>query len=53
LTGAEDDDAGSSPLIPILIAVLVLAGISVAVLLIRKRRADDGSSGTPASAKAS
>jgi cobalamin biosynthesis Mg chelatase CobN len=39
---ASDDDDGSSPLLPILIAVLVLAGISVAAFMIRQRRQRDG-----------
>jgi hypothetical protein len=42
-TNSADD--GSSPLVPILIAVAVLAAISIAALLIRQRRQrDDGSS---------
>jgi hypothetical protein len=36
------DDDGSSPLVPILIAVLVLAAISVAAVMIRQRRQRDG-----------
>lgn len=39
---ASDD--GSSPLVPILIAVAVLAAISIGALLIRQRRQRDGSS---------
>ena len=38
------DDGGSSPLVPILIAVAVLAAISIAALVIRQRRQRDGSS---------
>jgi hypothetical protein len=40
---ASDDD-GSSPLVPILIGVGVLAAISIAALTIRQRRQRDGSS---------
>jgi cobalamin biosynthesis Mg chelatase CobN len=47
----EQDDDGSSPLIPILIAILVLAAISVAALMIRQRR--QGGTGTSVSPKAS
>ncbi len=39
-------DGGSSPLVPILIAVLVLAGISVAVVMLRQRRRPSGPSGS-------
>ena len=44
LDAASADDGGSSPLVPILIAVAVLAAISIAALLIRQRRQRDGSS---------
>ena len=40
---ASDDD-GSSPLVPILIGIAVLAAISIAALTIRQRRQRDGSS---------
>jgi cobalamin biosynthesis Mg chelatase CobN len=40
--GVDDEDDGSSPLVPILIAVLVLAAISGAVVLMRARRAEGG-----------
>jgi len=40
-TSAESDD-GSSPLVPILIAVAVLAAISVGTVLYRQRRGSDG-----------
>ena len=50
---SEADDGGSSPLIPVLIAIAVLAGISLAVVLIRQRRQGDDSPGEPASSKAS
>ena len=43
-TPDSSDDGGSSPLLPILIAVLVLAAISVAAIVIRQRRQRDGSS---------
>jgi cobalamin biosynthesis Mg chelatase CobN len=35
---SEKSDGGSSPLVPILIAILVLAGISIAVVMARQRR---------------
>lgn len=38
----DEDDGGSSPLLPILIAVLVLAAVSAAVVLARARRHDGG-----------
>lgn len=34
----SSDNGGSSPLVPILIAIAVLAAISVAVVMIRQRR---------------
>jgi hypothetical protein len=37
-----DDDGGSSPLVPILIAVLALAAVSVAAVMVRQRRQRDG-----------
>lgn len=40
---ASSDD-GSSPLVPILIAIAVLAAISIAAFMIRQRRQRDGSS---------
>jgi hypothetical protein len=40
---ASSDD-GSSPLVPILIAIAVLAAISIAAIMIRQRRQRDGSS---------
>jgi cobalamin biosynthesis Mg chelatase CobN len=43
-TPASSDDGGSSPLVPILIAILALAAISIAVVVIRQRRQHDGSS---------
>jgi len=36
------DDGGSSPLVPILIALAVLAAISIAAVVIRQRRQRDG-----------
>ena len=42
-TSDSADDGGSSPLVPILIAALVLAAISVAAVMIRQRRQRDGS----------
>ena len=45
------DDGGSSPLVPILIAILVLAAISLAVVMLRQRR--QGGPTAPVSQKAS
>ena len=36
-----DSDGGSSPLVPILIAIAVLAAISIGVVLYRQRRQGD------------
>ena len=55
----KSDDGGSSPLVPILIAIFVLAAITLAVVLIRQRRQGDssgegsGEPGAPASPEAS
>jgi hypothetical protein len=41
-TGAptsQSDSGGSSPLVPILIAILALAGISLIAVMVRRRRA--------------
>ena len=48
LSGAEpgSDSGGSSPLVPILIAIVLLAGGSVAYLMIKRRR-DAGAAGAP------
>jgi cobalamin biosynthesis Mg chelatase CobN len=50
LTGAPaaetSDNGGSSPLVPILIAIAVLAALSIAAVLIRQRRQRGGSTGT-------
>lgn len=40
---AETDDGGSSPLVPILIAVALLAAISIGYFLYRQRRQGPGS----------
>ena len=50
VAAAEDD--GSSPLLPILIAVAALAAISIGAVLMRQRRSRDDS-GVPVSPKAS
>lgn len=49
-TASSSDDGGSSPLVPILIAIAVLAAISVGAFLYRQRRQDPTS---PVSPKAS
>jgi cobalamin biosynthesis Mg chelatase CobN len=43
---SHGDDGGSSPLVPILIAIAVLAAISVAVVMIRQRRQRGGADPT-------
>ena len=43
-SSTSSDDGGSSPLVPILIAVLVLAAISVAAVMFRQRRQRDSAS---------
>lgn len=49
-TGSQsDDDGGSSPLVPILIAIVLLAAVSVGIVYYRQRR---GGAGAPASPKA-
>jgi cobalamin biosynthesis Mg chelatase CobN len=50
--GAASSDDGSSPLVPILIAIAVLAAITIGAVLLRKRRRD-GDPGIPVSPKAS
>lgn len=51
LDQASGDDGGSSPLVPILIALAVLAAISVGVVAMRKKR-EDTDPGAPASTEA-
>jgi cobalamin biosynthesis Mg chelatase CobN len=51
-TTSEEDDDGSSPLVPILIAIAVLAAISIGVVVMRQRRGQDASPGSPASPEA-
>jgi cobalamin biosynthesis Mg chelatase CobN len=36
------DDSGSSPLVPVLIAILALAGVSIGAVMIRQRRHRNG-----------
>ncbi len=43
----SSDDGGSSPLVPILIAIAVLAAISVGVVVMRQRRQRDGGQVSP------
>ncbi len=45
-TSKSDDGGGSSPLVPILIAIAVLAAISVAVVMAKQRRQRRGPTGT-------
>jgi cobalamin biosynthesis Mg chelatase CobN len=51
-TAATTSDDGSSPLVPILIAIAVLAAISIGVVLMRQRRGPDEPA-APVSPKAS
>jgi cobalamin biosynthesis Mg chelatase CobN len=46
-TAAETDSGGSSPLVPILIAVAVLAAISIGYFLYRQRRGADSTVSSP------
>jgi cobalamin biosynthesis Mg chelatase CobN len=52
---ASKSDGGSSPVVPILIAVVVLAAISIGVVLYRQRKSEDqdGSGGRVSSSNAS
>jgi cobalamin biosynthesis Mg chelatase CobN len=51
---AKSDDGGSSPVVPILIAVVVLAAISIGVVLYRQRKSgQDGPGGRVSSSNAS
>lgn len=52
LTPAETDDGGSSPLVPILIAVAVLAAISIGYFYYRQRKGPDSSGSSVSSPKA-
>jgi hypothetical protein len=47
-----EDNGGGSPLVPILIGILVLAGISVVAFTILQRRRRGATPGAPASSKA-
>jgi cobalamin biosynthesis Mg chelatase CobN len=49
---AETDDGGSSPLVPILIAVAVLAAISIGYFYYRQRKGPDSSGSSVSSPKA-
>jgi cobalamin biosynthesis Mg chelatase CobN len=49
---SHESDSGSSPLVPILIAIAVLAAISIGALVLRSRR-QRGEGGTPVSPGAS
>ncbi|HVV91026.1 MAG TPA: hypothetical protein VHB53_11075, partial [Solirubrobacterales bacterium] len=44
-TKASHSSGGSSPVVPILIAVVVLAAISIGVVLYRQRKSGQGGSG--------
>lgn len=49
---ASHSSGGSSPLVPILIAIAVLAAISIGAVIYRQRRQGSGGSGSPVSPKA-
>ena len=49
---AQSDDGGSSPLVPILIAIAVLAAISIGAVIYRQRRQGSGGTGSPVSPNA-
>jgi cobalamin biosynthesis Mg chelatase CobN len=51
-TASTSSGGGSSPLVPILIAVAVLAAISIGAVLYKQRRSDSGDSGASVSPKA-
>jgi cobalamin biosynthesis Mg chelatase CobN len=50
---AQKSDGGSSPLVPILVAILVLAAISVGVVMLKQRRQRSGPTASAPSPKAS
>lgn len=50
---SSQDDGGSSPLVPILIAIAALAAISIGAVVMQRRRRDADDSGTSVSPKAS
>jgi cobalamin biosynthesis Mg chelatase CobN len=47
-----EDDGGSSPLVPILIAILVLAAVSIGAVMYRRRRGSTPEPGSPVSPEA-
>lgn len=49
---ASQESGGSSPLVPILIAIAILAAISIGAVVIRQRRRRGSGSGTPVSPEA-
>ena len=49
---SHSDGGGSSPLVPILIAIAVLAAISIGVVIYRQRRQGSGGTGSPVSPNA-
>ena len=49
---ASHSDGGSSPLVPILIAIAVLAAISIGAVIYRQRRQGSGGTGSPVSPNA-
>lgn len=49
---SSEDEGGTSPLVPILIAIAVLAAISIGVVAIRQRRRGDAPSGSSVSPEA-
>lgn len=53
LSASKDGSGGSSPLVPILIAIAVLAAISIGAVMLRQRRQRGGTSAGSVSPKAS
>jgi hypothetical protein len=51
-TGSESDDGGSSPVVPILIALALLAAVSAGIVIMRQRRQPDPRPDSPAAPKA-
>jgi len=50
---SQQEGGGSSPLVPILIAIAALAAISIGAVMLRARRQRDGRGGAPVSPEAS
>jgi cobalamin biosynthesis Mg chelatase CobN len=53
MSASQSSDSGSSPLVPILIGIAILAAISVGVVMVRQRRQRSGLTSSAPSPKAS